>query len=238
MQPTPYDVTFSIFRFPVRIQPFFWVIVVLFGIRGEIDDMATWMIQLAIWVSAVLLSLLVHELGHAFVFRHIFHVRSRIVLQAFGGATIPECAHQKKRGWKGLFSELLLATSGALAGFALAGIALMCLSLLKINENNMELLPLTPLAITQLFCLQVAFISIFWGVFNLLPIHPMDGGIAMREIFVFFSPQHGLANSLGLSIVVAIAVALFAFQFGLIFATVILGLFAYQNFRELKGRFY
>ena len=54
------------------------------------------------------------------------------------------------------------------------------------------------------FLLQI---NIFWGIINLLPVYPLDGGQIARELFVQSNPQAGIANSLRLSLTAAAGVA-------------------------------
>jgi len=56
---TQADLNFALFGFPVRIHPLFWLVAVILGFRA-ISTPA----DLLIWVLAVFLSILVHELGH------------------------------------------------------------------------------------------------------------------------------------------------------------------------------
>ena len=73
---------FRIFGVPVRVEPFFVIVAVLFGIRLE----PLWVVFA--WVVIVFFAVLVHELGHALTYR-AFGQRSAIVLHGFGGFTIP-----------------------------------------------------------------------------------------------------------------------------------------------------
>ena len=53
------------------------------------------------------------------------------------------------------------------------------------------------------------WICVLWGVVNLLPIYPLDGGQIAREILLKFNPRDGIRQSLMLSILAAGAMALF-----------------------------
>jgi hypothetical protein len=68
----------------VRIHPAFWLIAAILGFDAEQFDA----VELLVWVIVVLVSILVHELGHALAVRRSGWV-SRIILYHFGGlATI------------------------------------------------------------------------------------------------------------------------------------------------------
>ena len=61
---TQWDLHFPLFGFPVRVHPFFWAVALLMGFRSSPR-----LIDLLLWVAAVFLAILVHELGHAIVMR-------------------------------------------------------------------------------------------------------------------------------------------------------------------------
>ena len=88
---TPYDLNFSAFGFPVRIAPWFWLAALLLG-----SNVTTWEIRGGrsaewdlVWILAMFLSILIHELGHAFAYRH-FGKSSHILLYQFGGLAIAD----------------------------------------------------------------------------------------------------------------------------------------------------
>src|SRR5215208_4108329 len=80
--PTRYDLRFSVAGIPVRVHPLFWLIAVLLGSSGDV-------LLLPIWVLVIFVSILIHELGHAFAFRR-YGQHSQVVLHFAGGLTIPE----------------------------------------------------------------------------------------------------------------------------------------------------
>jgi len=67
-QTTQFDLNFAIGKIPVRINPFFWLLVILLG-RNLSPPM------LLLWIIAATLSLLIHELGHALALKY-FHISS------------------------------------------------------------------------------------------------------------------------------------------------------------------
>ena len=50
-------------------------------------------------------------------------------------------------------------------------------------------------------------VNLLWGLVNLLPVYPLDGGQIAGEIFRKFNPSDGTRQSLMLSLVTAVAVA-------------------------------
>ncbi len=228
-QPTAYDVSFRLFGFPIRIHPLFWIIAVFLGSQGEIDNMRTWLIDIALWVAAVFIGIIVHELGHALVFRHVHHVGSSILLHGFGGATIPYHQHRRKPGLQGFFGEVFLDAAGVLAGFLLAG-----LLYFPVMQGAGGVVTKNPYVATFLF--DLFLVCIVWGIFNLLPIYPLDGGHIAREFFCLVSPRSGIANSLVLSIFVAALIAVLWLRIGAVFNAMLFGYFAFLSYQQLSSR--
>ena len=228
MRPTANDFSFNLFGFPTSIQPFFWLIAGLITAihLGPIEDMPVWIAKLLVGMTGVLLSILVHELGHAFSFRHLFQTPCAIVLHGFGGAAVPLEHYQRGYGFQGAAANCFLAFSGPLAGFMLAFTMLILLQMLQ-PENT---------SLMHDFFAWTAVISIVWGIFNLLPIYPMDGGHIAREVFVYAAPTHGIRISLLFSMGLAVLLAVLALRYGQIIIVILFAYFAYMNYQEMSVR--
>jgi len=236
MHPSSQGFSFNLFGFPTIIQPFFWLIAALIAalIAGGInEDMPLWIAKVVVGMAGVLLAILVHELGHAFTFRHLFHTPCTIVLHGFGGMAIP-AHHRRGSGFSGAVAECFLAFSGPLAGFVLAAVAFWLLQFVPANPENAGLATF----LFRYFLLLTAWLSIIWGIFNLLPIYPMDGGHIARSVCVFLFPRRGIEVSLVLSMTVAVLCIVLAFQLGFIFIALFCAFFAYQNYQEWSARLF
>jgi len=83
---------------------------------------------------------------------------------------------------------------------------------------------------------DMLFINIAWGVINLLPIHPLDGGQIARQILSMSDPSGGVRQSLILSIVAGVLMSLVGFilwkdnYVGFMF-----GWLAASNYMTLRG---
>src|SRR5204863_7439021 len=53
-------------------------------------------------------------------------------------------------------------------------------------------------------------VNILWGLINLLPVYPLDGGQIARELFSLGNPRAGIVQSLQLSVGVAALIAPYA----------------------------
>jgi stage IV sporulation protein FB len=80
------------------------------------------------------------------------------------------------------------------------------------------------------------YICVIWGIVNLLPIYPLDGGHVAREILLQISPRYGIRLSLWLSIVAAVAMAVFGFvQWHSWFVAFFFGYLAYTCYATLAA---
>ena len=248
--PSQGDLRFRLFGFPVRIHPFFWVTTVLLGLNTSGQTPPA---ELLAWVAVVLVSILVHELGHAFMQRQ-FGGHPWITLLGLGGlASCSDCDRRPS-------SQILISLAGPAAGFAFIAliVAAMRLSGHVVGWTAGELAPVElagiesamvmsllggrlywePLATNganSLFA-DLVQVNILWGLVNLLPIYPLDGGQVSRELFTLSNPSRGIAASLGLSAVVAGAMAAFALlRWHSFFTAILFGYLAYSSYRALEA---
>ena len=129
-QETAADWHFDLAGIRVRVSAWFWLAAALLGwnicqafARG---DQRALLQFLVIWIGVVFLSLLVHELGHAFAYR-AFGQGAHVVLYHFGGIAIPEL--WGRRGHLRPFQRLLVSAAGPIAQLALAAAIVAALKL-------------------------------------------------------------------------------------------------------------
>ena len=203
---TPYDLNFSLLGIPVRVHPLFWLVTVLLGYQsGDAASVLTWII-------AVFVSILVHELGHAVAMR-AYGFQPWITLYGLGGLTSYDQSYGSRSAGSGSLGQILISVAGPVAGFLLA--AVLVLGLVLAGHGGGIIMvgpwgwPIMPYLIAfpneRLADLlnDIFYISVLWGVVNLLPIYPLDGGQIAREILLKLSPRDGIRQSLLLSIVAA-----------------------------------
>lgn len=205
-------IRFQIFGFPVVIHWFFWVNCALLG--GAIGADSPQRMQMLLgWLLVAFASVLIHELGHALAMRHFGDRQVGILLYAFGGLA-------RGSRWLSRQEDVIVSAAGPFTQLAAAVVMWWVLDAWK---------PGSPLVYYTLRSFQ--HISIFWAVLNLLPIIPLDGGHISRALFGPMRQQMALK----LSLVCAVIMALYAIQhFGLI-SMVFFGLFAWNNYKELRG---
>jgi Zn-dependent protease len=183
---TPYDLRFRLLGFPVRVHPWFWLLAVLLGA----DTIHAGLQFLAIWVAVVFVSILVHELGHAVAFR-AFGSDADIVLYSFGGLAVPT-SFVTGRG-----RRVLAALAGPLAGFALCAIVY--------GSNEAFHWAATSAEVAALYAFLFG-VNLYWGILNLLPIYPLDGGQVSREVCGKFWGGRGRRISLQVSFAAALVI--------------------------------
>ena len=180
---SPYDLNFRLFGIDVRVHPMFWLVSVLMG-WSAVDLGFEYLL---VWVACVFVSILVHELGHVFAGK-LFGSQGHIVLYSFGGLAIGSSALRSR--WQRIFVYF----AGPAAGFLLA--AIVALASRPLDPEEMS--PLLEIALLDLY-----FINVFWGLVNLLPIWPLDGGQISRDLLGWLQPVNGTRTSLGISVTVA-----------------------------------
>jgi Zn-dependent protease len=199
--PSQGDLHFSLFGFPVRIHPWFWIMALFLSGLGA-------PMSVFLWIVAVLVCILLHELGHAVVMR-AYGYRPSIVLYSFGGLAIPHAGAYGVRR-PGPWGDMLIAFAGPASGFILAAVLVLGLHflggyrLIILGSSWRDFVPLVILPNLQLtlFLGDVFYITVMWGLLNLLPIYPLDGGQIAQQIFVLTSPKDAVRQSLILSVLV------------------------------------
>jgi Zn-dependent protease len=194
---TPYDLRFRLLGFPVRVHPWFWLGSVLLG--------ANWLDRgvqyLAIWVGIVFVSILVHELGHALAFR-LYGAGADIILYAFGGLAVPTHAIS------GRVRRIIVALAGPFAGFVLCGLVYGSNEALEWGATARGGAP-NGEEVWILYRMLIV-VNLYWGIFNLLPVYPLDGGQVSRELCGMWWGTRGTRVSLRVSIAVAALVAVYS----------------------------
>lgn len=226
--PTQADLHFRLFGIPVRVHPLFWVITLILGLGGSEDAEPK---RVLLWVAVVFVSIVVHEFGHALTQRY-FGGHPWVTLYSFGGlASCNDCDRSPR-------AQLLISFAGPLAGFLFAGVVVLGLiALRRFQGFELDWIPIrwslfgSWLDIAVFYLL---FVNIIWGLVNLLPIYPLDGGQIARELFTLRNPQSGIIKSLQLSTGAAALVAVYAVSQREIYLCIMFGLLAFGSFQTLQ----
>lgn len=226
--PTEFDVRFRLFGVPVRVHPLFWAMAAMLG----------WNLTegsgkfLLVWVGCVFFSILVHEFGHALTAK-LFGAEPSIVLYTFGGLAVYRNPQEDLR------RRLLVLIMGPGAGFLLMGATILVASV-AFKASPLDVWHYHfPAGTTPLAALATVFlieINLYWGILNLLPIMPLDGGQIAMVLLSMHNGREGLRRAYIVSLVAAGLVAIYFIRTeqyinALLFGY--LGMMSYQNLQAL-----
>ncbi len=251
---SPYDLRFNLFGFYVRVSWSFWLGAIFFGwnliegFSGSGSGMSKGAV-LIMWVGCMFLSILIHELGHAFAMR-FYGIHSSVVLYHFGGLAIPEGGQFRstfgrksfqssewQQFWISLagpaaqiLSVVVLALAVKATGHAFQGHFFVFGFLREIPwiaEGN-------PIENPSLRLLIILYTipSIFWAVLNLVPIYPLDGGQIMKSLVTIFGGQ--TTTWLTISLITASLGVLYGLANEQWYTGILCASFAFSNYQMLQ----
>ncbi len=204
-------IRFSLFGFPVSVHWLFWLMAALLGGAADASG-PTQLMAVGLFVAVVFVSIVVHELGHAFAMRHFGDRMVEITLYTFGGFA-------RGSAWRSRREDILVCAAGPAFGALLALLAWVVLSTIPLGNRWLVFV-----------FVQLLWVNIVWTIFNLLPIYPMDGGRISMALFGTGRED----KSLKLSLVCALALALWQLSRGSLWNTLLIASFAVDNFKMLK----
>lgn len=171
-----------------------------------------------IWIPILFLSVLIHELAHAATIALFGFGGSDIVLGGMGGYTANAHRHGA-RPWQGV----LISVAGPMSSFALMILSTL-LQYTQVGRTDKMLLVFLP---------YFAFANWWWGIFNLIPVKPLDGGNATRDFFrMFLTERNAFVVATWIAIVVGGAVAIYGAFKSQFFLAVYIGWFTYLAFQQ------
>jgi Zn-dependent protease len=234
---TPYDLRFQLLDIPVRVHPLFWLTAALLGWSDQ--DLP----RVILWIACVFLSILVHEFGHGLMAKR-FRGSPSVVLYAFGGL----CYSQGERTPG---QRLAVLFWGPGAGFLLCALVMLVASLLygikpaEHLETLLEIFGLTahipsglnhiPSRTPALIYLFLVEINSLWGLVNLLPVWPLDGGQATQVVATVIDRRHGVRRAHIVSLLTAGVIAVFAAYREDYYLALMFGILAFMNYQMLQS---
>jgi Zn-dependent protease len=244
-QQTPFDIDFHVAGVPVRISGLFWVGTALIGwgvcqsfARGDQREL---LLYLAIWTTVVLFSILVHELGHALMYRR-FGQDARIVLYHFGGLAIPDGWGRRRHlrpaerfvvSAAGPVAQLLLAA--AIVGVLRVGGYLAPFPISSIGEA-LGLYEGRPFSSPYAWALVefLLYVNVCWPLLNLMPVPPLDGGQMVREGMETFGVADAARIAAVIGLVVGGGLAYLAFNRGEQYLGIMFAMLAVACYQSLQ----
>jgi len=249
---SPYDLRFHLLGFPIRIAWGFWVASIVIGfelVRGiEFyfgPDSPGRLPLLVLWACCLLVSILIHELGHAIAFRQN-GIESSIVLYHFGGLAIPRSDSRSDSGNdRGPISDLWISLAGPLAQFTSAVIlaAVVHFAGYKLDAflwlpGSLEQIPGAmegkEIDSPGLFAMLVFYFfpSIFWALINLIPVLPLDGGNIARSLVTMRGGD--IRQTLWIGVIAAGLTAAYGMSIGLTYMAIFFLILGVSNFQMLQ----
>ena len=168
---------------------FSFLILIVFFVMTDVQQAG--MRYALLWIPVLLISILFHELAHAAMIGALGFGSSSIILAGMGGATYNE---RRARPWQ----DLLISAAGPASSFLLAWIVTIVMNNVPFASRDPFLIALLPL---------LARANMWWGIFNLLPIGPLDGNGILRNFFrLFLAERPAFIISIWISMLVGLAI--------------------------------
>ena len=205
-------IRFRLLGMPVGVQPWFFVMAWFIGGRSQ-------PLPLIVWIVAVFVGVMAHELGHALAVRRC-GLRPAIVLHGFGGATT----------WSGrelsLGRRAAVTAAGPAAGIGLGLVVLAVQSALGVPSSHLG----------GLFLRDLWWVSLGWGVLNLLPVLPLDGGVLLGTAAEAVAGPRGLRAARVASVLITLGLAGWAVVAGEIWLAILGAVLTAINVQALRER--
>jgi Zn-dependent protease len=209
-----HGIFFWLLRTIVKVRYTFFLTSVLLGMKvGSLS-------ALLVWIVVSFLAILLHELGHALAAR-LYRQTPQIEIHGFGGLT--KWAWVDELKWS---QRVFISLAGPGIGFVAGG-------LLYLGQTFS---PGFDSYLVFLASRYFLWVTLGWGLFNLLPILPMDGGRALAEFL-----EHRMGQSEGrlltrkVSIGTAAVAMVAGIGMGRVWAVILCAIFAFDNYQRMRG---
>jgi Zn-dependent protease len=204
----------SVGKTPIDIDFSFFILLGLF-VALNYDEQRG--IQYAlIWIPILFVSVLIHELAHAAAIAGLGFGSSHIVLGGMGGVTINQ---RRAEAWQ----DFIISVAGPVSSFILAAL---CYFLQRADVVHTD-------KMLQVLVPWMIYANVFWGLFNLIPVPPLDGGHATREFFrMFLSERTAFVISIWIAMIAGAVVVVIALKIRWYFPALYIGWFVYLAFQQ------
>jgi len=163
----------------------------------------------------VFVSIVLHELGHAFMCRRLKVPVSDVEIHGFGG----HVTHARSTAR----NQLLISLAGPGAGLSVGLPLLIPFYMMEMPEVAMVVLT------------QILWVNVGWSLVNLIPMKPLDGGNAFHALMDMYTDARQAAYITGiLGLILGIIIAVVGWRVGMMVLAAI-GLYvAYINFQAVQ----
>lgn len=187
---------------PVTVKGSFLLIAALIGFTG-----VGYVEETIAWIAIVFVSILVHELGHAFTARR-YGATVAIELNGLGGLTrwsLPDGEVTPGR-------RALIAAAGSATGLLFGAVVWLIAS---------QFGPYTGL--TGFVLANLVRVNVFWGLLNWAPIRPLDGGHLLMSLLEKLTPRRAVSIGRAIFMVTAGVALIVSIRYQLVFIAVLAG---------------
>src|SRR5688572_9585440 len=172
-----------------------------------------------LWIPILFISVLIHELAHAAMIGAFGFGASKIVLTGMGGVTINS---RRAKPWQ----DMLISLAGPISSFGLMFLSIWLYRSFPVMREDRMLAELLP---------RMVAANYFWGLFNLIPVAPLDGGHAVREFFsIFFRDRTSFVIYVWIAMIVGGAIAILMFMRGNYFIALYIAWFVYNALEQWR----
>jgi stage IV sporulation protein FB len=209
-----HGIFFWFLRNLVKVRYTFFLTAVLLALRTRSVE------GVAVWIVVVFIAVLFHEYGHALAARH-YGQTPTIELHPMGGVT--KSAWGPETRWT---DRIVISLAGPGAGFVAAGLVL---AAQRVWPGRRPYL----VAVAEY---QFLWATLAWGVCNLLPLLPMDGGNVLADVLEHYrGAEEGRLLARKISIVTGVAGFALSIVTNETWAGLLCGAFAYDNYLRMRG---
>jgi stage IV sporulation protein FB len=199
----------------ITVDLSFLILVALF-VMSDYDPKAG-IAHALLWAPVLFISVLVHELAHAAMIGAFRYGPSEIVLGGIGGATMNRRA---AKPWH----NVIISLAGPISSFLLMWVILLVFRNVPYTRHDPMLVELLPLLILA---------NYWWGIFNLFPIPPLDGGHAVRSFLrIFLRDATAFMISVWIAMIAGVAIVVYAIMHRLIFLAVLIAWYVFANYQQ------
>ena len=196
INPTSFDIRLMAFRIPIRVHPSFWLGSMIFGQSLGSPEL------IFLWVICSFVSILIHELGHALT-AEAYGWPTEIVLYFGGGLAMSQRSYNETP-WKSIWVSLM----GPVAGFLFLGVIFVAMIGMAITGQGQAPETATDFSFYLNQALSfLFFMNLYWGLLNLIPVMPLDGGQIARSLCEVFRFRDPVSAALKLGVVASGAAA-------------------------------
>lgn len=206
-----FRIAFRIGSIPVQILPSFFLMTFLLNMGLSRVS------ELIAWGAVVLVSVLAHELGHAATAR-AFGLAPQIQLHGMGGTTAWAPGPSLSVG-----QRIAISLAGPFAGFLVAAAVRYGIPQSAWHGR-----------LGAVVYGDLLFVNFGWGILNLLPMLPLDGGNVMAELMNVSTRGRGERPARIFSIAVAVIAGLLSLRIGWWWPCLLAVSFAATNWQRLS----